>query len=69
MTYVHQTYVEQISELAETYRKTCSASALFYCAEGQPHGLRIECITIMKEFLDNVKDGSGEPEEADLNSV
>jgi len=69
MPHTNETYVEQISALAGTCKKTCGASALFYCGDENAHGLRIECITIMKEFLDNVKSGSGRLEEVNLNPV
>ena len=69
MSQTSETYVKQISDLAGAYKKSCGAAALYYWDSNHTSGLRIECITVMKEFLNNVKFGSGRLDEATLNPV
>lgn len=58
MSKTDESYVTQISKLAGTFKKSCGAAVLYYWGDGADHGLRLECITVMKEFLNNVKFGS-----------
>jgi hypothetical protein len=57
MSSTTDSYVTQITALAQSFKTPCAAAALFYWDDNHKHGLRVEATTIMKEFKDNVNFG------------
>ncbi len=59
MTEITTTHVDLLTGLAKSYKRSTPAAALFYWDDNNKHGLRIEAIEIMKEFVNNVHFGRG----------
>jgi hypothetical protein len=69
MSETSETYVQQITDLASSFSKSCAAAALFYWGDFADRGLRIEASTIMKEFVNNIEFGTGRLSQVSLSRL